>query len=96
MRKIVFHKLRATFEEAEGLKINPSESLPEIEEAIVQFEKTPGAVLNVLSAMVTGWRTSIWADEVEFEFVGEGWSESTIMQAKNRARPVFLRDSQPC
>lgn len=91
MRKIVFHKRRATFDSALGLKLDPLNSPAEIERTLDQFENTPDAVLNSLAAGVIGWKTSVWADEVEFEFVGDGWLQSEMAQGRNRARPVFLR-----
>lgn len=94
-RKIVFHKLRKTFNEAAGFKLEPADSHQGRLAVLEDFEATEGATLNAICGMVTGWRTRLYSDEVDIEFVGDGWREEEMAQGRGRARPVFLRKDPP-
>lgn len=93
MKKIVFHHSASSFEHSSGLKLLPSHR--EIEKVLSIFEDPHGGydVLNVPRGMTTGWRTSLWSDEVEVCFCGttEEWSCEEVSQAMNRTRPSVLR-----
>lgn len=91
--KIVFHGLRKTLEESEGLKILGGMSEGEVLGVLLSFERRESKMLNVPIQM-NGWRTTLWADEVDIEFVGcdGGHYKELRDQAMNRTRPVFLRE----
>lgn len=91
-RQIVFYKRLDDVANIPGEHLRGG--LAEVNSLVDRFESGEIKTLLVPCGKVTGWRTSLGADEVIVRFAGEGWERTEIAQGRTRARPLFLRDQE--
>lgn len=91
-RQIVFYKRLDDVANIPGEHLRGG--VPEMNSLIDRFQAGEFKTLLVPCGKITGWRTSLWADEVNVRFAGDGWELPEIAQGRNRTRPLFLRDAE--
>lgn len=83
MKKLIFYRKESSVPQgAEVLSF--IDGRPAFEAQLIRFEVGAVDTLYVPAALCTGWRTKLFANDFQVQFIDEGWPKNELMQAQNR------------